>query len=367
MDTMSHLLPILLGSILVFLVFYDVFHSIIVPRVSPYQFRIAPYVGRKLLFPIYVWVASRNSFRKWRDDLLGLYAPLFFAILILLWLVTLILGFALLFYGFREDFRPPIASFNEAIYFAGSSVLTLGFGDIVAFGTRVRFLVLIAAVSGLSYMALSISYLFTLQSLVQQREQVVNTVVSRAGTPASGIVLLLRYKELGLMSTMGTSFISWESWVASILESHRAYPLLLYFRSTNQTESWISVMGAMLDAASLLLTTIKDVSVGEAELFYWLACSTAQALCKAFRIETTDHVRLDKEQFQHGLEILKAGGFEIRDESLSWKLFQIRRKAYMGYLSALADEFSSPMHSWIYDLSTAATDRERAAQFQPRV
>jgi len=367
MDTLSHFVPILVGYILVTLVFYDVFHSIIVPRVSSVYFRIAPFVGRRVLFPNYVRLVDLKPLDKWRDELLGLYAPLYFSFLILLWLILLIFGFALLFYGFREDFRPPIASFNEAIYFAGSSVLTLGFGDIVAFGTRVRFLVLIAAVSGLSYMALSISYLFTLQSLVQQREQVVNTVVSRAGTPASGIVLLLRYKELGLMSTMGTSFIGWESWVASILESHRAYPVLLYFRSTNQTESWISVMGAMLDAASLLLTTIKDVSVGEAELFYWLACSTAQAICKALKIEATNQPLIDQEQFQHGLEILRAGGFEIRDESLSWKLFKIRRKAYMGYLDALAAEFASPMHAWIYDLGTAATDGERAAQFQPRV
>jgi hypothetical protein len=360
------MLEICLGTFLVLLVLYDVFHAIVVPRNSPLNFRIAPFMARKVLWPIHLYWTNLPPLRKWRDDLLGLFAPLSFGFLLIIWLLVLVFGYGLILYGMRADLKPPLTGFSDAFYFAGSSVLTIGFGDIVALGPRTRILVLIAACSGLTFMALQVSYLFTLQSLVQQREQVVNTVISRTGAPASGIVLLLRYKELAIMSGLGISFITWESWIASILESHRAYPMLLYFRSTNKTESWISVLGAMLDAATLLITTIKDISVGEAELFYWLACSTVQSLCSSLQIETVDGVHLTREEFDNGLEILKFGGYELKDGDLAWKLFQIRRRAYMGYLEGLAGQFSCSTAAWVYDLHALSSGKESSI-FQPRV
>jgi Ion channel len=361
------MLEVFLGAFIVAVVLYDVFHTIVVPRISPINFRLAPFLARRVLWPFFLWISDLPFLRKWRDDILGIYAPVAFIFLMLTWLFLLISGYGLILYGARADLRPVIVSFPDAFYFAGSSVLTIGFGDIVAFGPRTRVVVLLAAVSGLSFMALQVSYLFTLQSLVQQREQVVNTVVSRTGTPASGIVLLLRYKELGIMSGFGSSFITWEAWIANILESHRAYPILLYFRSTNKTESWVSTLGAMLDASSLLLTTVKDNTVGEAELFYWLACSTVQVLCKYLRLDAVDGVHLSREEFEHGLELLKVGGYDLRDPDLAWKLFKIRRQAYMGYLVCLANEFSVPMHSWIYELRVLSEDRKEESIFQPRV
>jgi hypothetical protein len=361
------MLETLVGIFLVVLVLYDVFHTIVVPRTSPINFRIAPFLARRMLWPAFLKVGNLPALREWRDDVLGIYAPVAFAVLLLVWLFIMILGYGLILYGARSDLRPVIVDFADAFYFAGSSVLTIGFGDIVAFGPRTRLLVLLAAVSGVAFMALQVSYLFTLQSLVQQREQVVNTVISRTGTPASGLVILLRYKELGIMSSLGNSFIAWEGWIANILESHRAYPILLYFRSTNKTESWISTLGAMLDASTIILTSVKDVTVGEAELFYWLACSTVQVLCKYLRLEAVDGVHLTREEFNKGLELLKAGGFELKDANLAWKIFQIRRKAYMGYLSCLSNEFACPMHAWLYELKVLSEDREQGSIFQPRV
>src|SRR5277367_6015465 len=193
------LLEVILGVFIVAIVLYDVFHTCVVPRISPINFRIAPFMARRVLWPFFLWMSNLPFLRKWRDDILGIYAPVAFVSLLLTWLFILIFGFGLILWGMRADLRPAIASFPDAFYFAGSSVLTIGFGDIVALGPRTRMLVLLAAASGVAFMALQVSYLFTLQSLVQQREQVVNTVISRTGTPASGIVLLLRYKEHGIL------------------------------------------------------------------------------------------------------------------------------------------------------------------------
>ena len=275
-----------------------------------------------------------------------------FVVIVLVWLAALVLGFALIMFGLRHEFRPVIHSFFDAIYCAGGSVLTLGAGDAVAVTITARCVVLAAATSGVIFLALQVSYLFSMQTMVQQREQMVNTLISRAGAPASGLVLLLRYKELNILPALYATFTQWESWIAGILESHRAYPMLLYFRSSNNTDSWLSVAGAMLDASSLMVSGIKNVSIGEAELFYWLACSTLKSICSYLKLPTTDEDTISPESFAEGLNLLRSAGYEIDDDNEHvWRIFKVRREGYMPYLCALCDQFDVQKQTWIHELA----------------
>ena len=61
-------------------------------------------------------------------------------------------------------------------------------------------------------------------------------------------------------------FGEWERWIVEVLDSHVAYPLLGYFRSSHDNLSWISALGTVLDTATLVLTTIDGVPRGQAEL-----------------------------------------------------------------------------------------------------
>ncbi len=350
MPSISDTLLISSGTLLIIWVLSDVFSAIVLPRRASPAFRLGPVLLNKISWPIFRKLASLKALKKWRNPMLTVFASLAFGFLTTIWLALLDFGYALILFGMREDVRPAIQNFPDALYFAGTSLLTLGFGDIVALSWRTRSVVLIAAISGLVFMALQVSYLFTLQSLVQQREQMVNSVVSRTGQPASGIILLLRYKELDIVNALNASFLQWETWIASILESHRAYVILIYFRSTNDTESWLSVLGAMLDAASLLLTSIEDVKVGEADLFYWLAASTVQAFCTRHPLVVDEGVNMTFEEFSEGLRLLEGAGYKIVAPEKAWPRFQTRRRGYMGYLNAIAKNFSLRGHFWVYDL-----------------
>jgi hypothetical protein len=358
------------GTLLVVLVLYDVFAAIVVPRRTTSALRLGPILLSGIMWPSYLRAVSIKPLKRYRNELLALFAPGAFAVIMIFWLSLLLLGFATILYGLRFDVKPPIDTFADAMYFSGTSLLTLGFGDVVAFSWRARVIVLIAAVAGLSFMALQVSYLFTVQSLVQQREQVVNAIVSRSGAPASGIIILLRYKELNIVNALNSSFLQWEAWIANILESHRAYAILLYFRSTNQTESWLSVLGAMLDAASLLLTSIEDVNVGEADLFYWLACSTVQALCTGQRLEYDEGIHLTYQEFVQGLHLLEGAGYKTVDPEKAWTLFSARRQGYIGYICAISSNFSMRKNLWVYDLFTVRAqeaEEMRESVFRPRV
>jgi hypothetical protein len=358
------------GTLIVVLVLWDVFAAIVVPRRTNSALRIGPVLLNRVLWPGFQKLASLKPLAKHRGELLALFAPLAFAIIMLTWLSLMLLGFAVILYGLRSDIKPAINTFNDAIYFSGTSLLTLGFGDVVALSWRARLIVLVTAISGLSFMGLQVSYLFTVQNLVQQREQIVNAIVSRSGAPASGIIILLRYKELNIVNALNSSFLQWEGWISNILESHRAYVILMFFRSTNQTESWISVLGAMLDAASLLLTSIEDVHVGEADLFYWLACSTVQALCGMHYLKYDDDVHMTYEEFVQGMHLLEGAGYKTVEPEKAWRLFSARRRGYMGYLCALAKNFAVRKNYWVYDLFTIRAEEQetmRESVFRPRV
>lgn len=353
----------ILGLLLVVLVLFDVFKSVIVPGIASTNFRVAPFLLGKMMWPLYKGIALNRSLKNASNAMLETFGPLSFVVLVVVWLLILVSGYALLLFSFRSTIAPHIHDFGEAIYFAGASVLTIiGYGDVETAAPITRLVVLVGALSGLVLMALVISYLFTIQNWLQVREQTVNTLRSRAGSPSSGLVLLLRYKELNIVQTLGSSFLYWEGWAASILESHRAYPVLIYFRSTNRQESWLSAMGAMLDAASLLLTSVDDVVVGEADLFYWMSCTVVQDICEHLGVTGKDGVFLTKKEYLDGVSVLADVGFKMRTDERAWLQFSARRAGYMGNILALAEAFAMPVHTWIEGLPILRVDSEASSE-----
>jgi hypothetical protein len=335
-----------LGIAVVAVVCFDVFHSIIVPRLSLSRARLASMLVGEILWPTYRAIVHALP-QKWRTAWLDLFAPMAFLMVLATWLLLMISGFALVIYSLGDFIHPPVYHLADAAYFAGTSVLTLGYGDVVAREWPARVTVLLAAVLGLIFMALVVSLLFSMLSYLQQREQIVNTLMSRAGAPASGVVLLMRYRELNIVHNLSSAFVGWEVWMASILESHRSFPLLMYFRSATADTSWLAAVGATLDAASLLLTAVEKDWVGEADLYYWMGVSTLKAIAEAFEIKPVDDANITREQFDDALELLRSAGYEVRDGDKIWPYFQARRSGYMRHLAPLAERFETAEHVWL--------------------
>jgi hypothetical protein len=349
------------GIIIIALVCFDIFQSILVPRVNSRRLRIAPLLIGKILWPIYRIIVNKLP-AHWRASCYRAFAPLAFVSLITVWLSLLICGFACLFLTVGHHIKPPITKLTDALYFAGTSVLTLGFGDVVAAAWPARAIVLIAAMLGLIFMALGVSLLFSMQSYFQQREQIVNTLMSRAGSPASGVVLLLRYRELNIFPSLSSAFLQWEGWVALILESHCAYPLLTHFRSGANENSWLASVGATLDAAALLLTTIDKEWIGEADLYYWMAVNTLKSICNYLALPPIDEETITYPEYQQALEFLKDGHYLVKNSESSFEYFKARRSGYMRFLLPLSRSLKLPQHVWLpefknYSLkSTSAED-----------
>jgi len=254
-----------LGVACIVLALWDVFETVVVPRPTPSRMRLGRILTRA---GWWAWrsFALRAGRGLSRDRLLGIFAPAAVIALLVAWLLVVVLGYGLLLFAFRDQIRPVPADLGSAIYFAGTSIVTLGFGDVVAVGPVARLVSLVAAATGLGVVALVITYLFSLFASFQRREILVVTLDARAGAPPSAVMLLETYARLDLIEELPALFVDWERWSAEVLDSHVAYPILAYFRSSHDNESWISAIGAVLDAACLVTTTIAGVPRGPAEL-----------------------------------------------------------------------------------------------------
>jgi hypothetical protein len=346
-------LAFVLGILLLVLVIWDLFETIVVPRPTPDRFRIARYVVRLSWRAVRAIGRSRDG--KAHDTLLGLFAPAMTLALLFSWLIVLILGYGLVLFALADQLSPRPHDLGTTMYFAASSVLTLGFGDIVAVGPAARAVVVVAAVSGLGVVALVVTFLFSLYGSYQRREVKVVTLQAAAGAPPSAIALLESFAQLDLVDRLPGFFAEWERWAAEVLDTHVAFPLLGFFRSSHDNLSWISALGTVLDAATLVLTTIEGVPRGEAELFKRVGSHLVEDITnlgfraglKARTNPGETGTSLDRPAFDEAYARLAEAGYDLVPGDRAWTAFETARTSYAVRLEAMANYWATPTNSWL--------------------
>jgi hypothetical protein len=349
---LANILSIVLGFAFVMIALNDVFQSVVVPRAVGRRFRLSFLVWRGLwmLWPRFAWALYRDEDK--REDFLAIFAPFSLILMLLIWAAVSIVGYGLIFWGLRAGMAPKLHSMGEAIYFSGTSVLTIGFGDIVGRTAAPRFFSIAAAVSGFSLFSITTAYLFALFGAFQNRESFVVTVGARAGAPPSGVDLLAISSYSNTRDDLPRLFIEAQRWMAQVMETHLAYPVLAFFRSSHDYESWIGTMGTLLDAATLLMTTVDGDSNGQARLTYNLGRHATHDLVSYFRIGSSDETAgIERAEFDQACERLVAAGYALRDRDDAWQRFSSLRSTYAGHLNAMARFFEIPPLQWIGDRS----------------
>jgi hypothetical protein len=339
---MIELLALLLGLALVAVTLWDVFETVVVPRPTPGWIRLGRYVVR------FSWLLLRSTVGRregaTRDRVLGLFAPAVTIMLLVTWLIGLIVGFGLVLFGLRGSIQPP-PDLGSAVYFAASSVLTIGYGDIVATDGMARVVVIAAAASGLGIVALVVTFLFSLYGSYQRREASVVLLSAKAGVPSSAVGLLENLAQMDLQHHLPEYLGEWERWEVEVLDSHVAYPILGYFRSSHDNLSWISALGTVLDAATLLTTTILDIRRGQAELAISLGAHLVEDITNlGFRHGSATGI--DRAAFDEVHARLAAAGYRLVPADEAWPAFAATRATYADRLETMANYWAVPTVSW---------------------
>jgi hypothetical protein len=339
----------LLGLALVISSLADLFQSVVVPRSVGGRFRPSVFISR------YGWQFWRDrSMRiadsEKREDTLGIFAPTLLVTLLAYWVASQIVGYGLLFWALRAGLHPE-PRLGAAIYFAGASLLTIGYGDIVPLHWYTRLLALAAAGGGLATFATVTTFLFQTFAAFQRREAFVVTISERTGAPPSGLEFVLRHVKLGLVDDVGTILRESQRWIAEVMETHLAYPVLTYFRSSHDDESWVGTLGALLDASTLLITTLDIDHRGQAEITLHIGTHLVRDFTGFFRLPAGDTGSVEYDEFAAAYRTLNELGVPLQPLEDAWPRFAQKRASYAVPLDAMARWWRIPPARWIGDRS----------------
>lgn len=354
------------GVVVVIAIVGDVFMSVIVPRPT-YAWRPSAVISRtgwRAVGAIGLRIRSEDK----REALYGTYAPLLLVALLIFWIVSLTLGFGLIFFALRNELKPVPPTYWAATYYAGTSLLTLGYGDIVAQKGIARAISLAAAAIGLGTFSLVTAFLFSLFAAFQRRESFIVNLRERTGAPPSGVDFLNRYIELGMVDDLSATFGRVEAWMAEIMETHLAYPVLSYFRSTHDLQSWVGTIGAMMDAATLVITTVDIDHVGAAKMLSRLGRHLVTDYANYYGFEEDPNAApgIDRSEFDQVYVRLAALGVRMRPGDKAWAEFAALRGSYAFPLNAMAQWWRIPPALWIGDRSILSTRHAPAALVAPK-
>ena len=341
---------LLIGSTLV-----SALRTFVLPRGVPDGLSQAVFAGVRMLFDLRTLRAK--SYEE-RDRAMALYAPVSLLVLPVAWLLFVGAGYTLLFWGVVQS------GWTEAVELSGSSLLTLGFANLV--GLDRALIAFSEAIIGLGLVALLIAYLPTMYSAWSRREEAVALLEVRAGSPPSAVELLLRYFRIGALDRLPEVWESWEVWFANIDETHTSLAALSFFRSPTPHRSWVTAAGAVLDAAALANAVLAIPHHPSADLCLRAGYVALRRIATFFRLDFDpnprpyEQISIAREEYNEAYERLAAEGLPMKpDREEGWRAFSGWRINYDTVLLGLAGITMAPEAPWSSDRSLRRPRRRR--------
>jgi hypothetical protein len=354
-------LSALAGAFIVVVILWDAFEALVLPR------RVTRRLRPTRFFYATTWrlwklgtLPIRASGR--RETYLSYYAPLSLLLLLNLWAFSLVLGFALLQSSLGLALKTPDHSPTvwDALYMSGSTFFTLGLGDIVPTTGLSRALTVVEAGVGFMFLAVMVGYFPVLNQAFSRREVSIVLLDARAGSPPTATELLRRHADepIALVALLH----EWERWAADFLESHLSYPVLSYFRSQHDNQSWLAALTTILDASALVSVTTQGEPQRQARLTFAMArhavVDVAQVLRRPPMLDAPD--RLPPVAARVLEQIVVTNG-ALAGPALAQ--LALLRAMYEPYVISLSEHLLMPLPAWAGERAsdnwrTSAWERE---------
>jgi len=337
------------GISILLITLWEAFETIILPRRVTRRFRIVrTFYQATWKF----WSAVNKLFRtkKLREAHLSYYGPLSLLGLFAAWASLLVLGFAMLHWaaGSGLNTSGEIPTFRTDVYLSGTTFFTLGLGDVTPRTTLARVITVGEGGTGFGFLGLMISYLPTLYGAFSQRELNISLLDARAGSPPTAGELLRRNAQFAEEEVITPYLRDWELWAAQLMESHLSYPVLCYFRSQHDNQSWLAAFTAVLDVTALFIAYGEGAAKWQSQLTFAIARHAVVDLAEVLRVPAAKPARdrLPPNEVPHVRDLLLECRASAKcNESGDKKLVELR-EMYEPYLNGLSMRLLMPLPSW---------------------
>jgi hypothetical protein len=335
-------LSFVVGIMIVVGTLYSAIETLVLPRSAPDVLTRILFVSVRRLFDLRLrWARSYAE----RDQVMAFFAPVSLLALPFTWLTLVAIGYTGVFWAVG------IGSWYEAFRISGSSLLTLGFA--MAEGLLTTILEFSEATIGLILVALLIAYLPTMYAAFSRRETAVTMLEVRADNPPSAVEMILRFHRIHGLDQLGEQWKAWEIWFADIEESHTSLPALVFFRSPRADRSWVTAAGAVLDAASLTLSTVDIPNDASAALCIRAGYLALRRIADFFGMpydpapRPGDPISVSRAEFDAACRRLAEAGVPLKsDLEQAWRDFAGWRVNYDSVLLDLAGLTMAPPAPW---------------------
>ena len=339
-----------LGIVVVVVTVMSAIVTVVVPRGEPVRLTNAVFRASRKLFE---WRSDvlRHDYER-RDRSMARFAPFTLVALAFVWLTAVLLGFSAIFYSLADEL-----SWSYAFEASGSSLMTLGF--VAVDGVDLYVVAFAEAGLGLLLLALLITYLPTMYAAFSRREALVTRTSISAGEPPTAWALIRRYNAIaGFEKLHDNVWVPWTAGFVDIEESHTSLSALAMFRSTQPHRSWVTAAGAVMDAASLLQSSVDGFDETSAQLMIRAGSLSLRAVADHHGIphdpdpSPDGPISISREEWEAVLDGLARDGVPIAaDRDLAWRSFVGWRVNYDAVVLGLAEFTMAPYAEWNSDRS----------------
>lgn len=359
---MADLLLVTAGALLVLAAFADLINTLVTTSTVKGRWWLSRIVARWLLAVVRAVAQRLPESSHLRERVLAGLGPLLILILLAVWIVQQILGFALIWWAV-EDVEG-VSSFADAFYYSGVVYFTVGFGEVLPSAAGPRLGALIEAGCGVVTTALVVGYLPSLYSAYSEREKKLMTIDDGSDDRITPTDLVIAWSPNADTDRLNAKLAGWEEWVASIHETHSTLPMLIFFRSHDRRQNWVTALGLLADTAVHAQIIVQ--STGRTES-YWLLrriIALFEELTNGADLSAyAEHVRVPSEiddatLFDELYERLEGHGFELLPKDVALRRASAFRNRFAPPMEFLIDSLLCPRGFWSPALGIEMYDTE---------